>query len=131
MGNQLTQTINEIGDAIIQDQQRRAELGRLFNQFDSNNKGWLSETDMVKMICKATRRRSSIDVRENPMELILWTPRLIACCFVRTETFTDIFDEADADQDGRISRREFIAYAMEQESRYNLLIRALDRRSVR
>lgn len=83
------------------------ELQRLFDRFDSDSKGWLSETDMVKMICKAQWRHYTRDVLENPREFILWTSRLFA------------------DHDRRISLEEFINYTTKHESRYNRLIRAL------
>jgi Ca2+-binding EF-hand superfamily protein len=131
MGNKTTfkllETLNAMNATNEQCRMKTARLQRLFNQFDSGNKGWLNKADIAKMGCKARRQNSDfLDGQKNPMELILWAPSLVSRFIVRNKRFQAAFDELDADDDGRISREEFVLYFLQKDDWYEQIILALD-----
>ena len=129
MGNQTNQKLKVHALNAISEQHRMktGRLKRLFNQFDSGNKGWLNKTDVIKMSCKALRRDSDfLDGRNNSWKLAVWTPCLISCFVKRNKDFRNAFDEIDVDYNGRISEKEFVHYCLRNDDVYEMMIKALD-----
>src|SRR4051794_28669051 len=85
MGNKAAFKLQKTLNALSEERRvKTARLQRLFNQFDSGNKGWLSKADMIKMGCKARRRDSDFLDEKNPMKFALFAPSPVSLCEIKS-----------------------------------------------
>ncbi|UJR13778.1 hypothetical protein I4U23_000788 [Adineta vaga] len=104
MGNKATRAIRQIHNALSAERRRKkAQLRRLFDQFDIADMGWLNKTELATMVSTAIRQDPDVhDSRLKRMKLLSWMSPVISSVLVRTM----LFDEMDANGDGRVSRKE-------------------------